>query len=426
MLEITINKYGEGESVRKNYFYLFIFGILLIYFFLIFFSQKALAYSIDDFLLDIMMLYQNNLNPIELEAINARIFLFSKTLENDKEKIDQLYLKLSSLTKKQRLLVYKVLKKYLKENILIYLFADIIKPKEIDLNSKIEDKTKSINVVDNNYIFNPLDKNKKDDKEENKDKQEKDKQESKQSEEDKNNNSQNQSTNQSSNSKDQNKNNQDNNKKNQTDSSNQKNEKKNDQQNQNNENKNENKNDQQNQNKANYSLEGLKAPQVQEIYNKYSLAELDSIYKDAIKLYYSNDLEKSFLEFWICLVNSYNLENSSYYLGLIYEKKLDYDSAIILYKNAINLFLAKQSIDSKFISFLYKRLGVSYNQKQLFEEAILYLKKSIEYHPSDGETYFQIGFAYYNLKNFDKAKEYFQKALQLGYQKAQEYLKKLG
>ncbi len=398
----------------KNFFnYNFVIKIIIIYFFLIFFSQVCLAYSVDDFLLDILMLYQNGLDSTLKEAIITRISLFSKIIEKDNDKLAELAIKLSTFTKPQKILIYNILRNYLSESLIKYLFPDIKKPIEFDINSKINDKTSSITVIDQNYIYTN-NENKEKSNEEKKDDNNKINNDSQNNNQAKENSSQS-NNNQNNNSQNNNNtnNNQNNNQSNsQSSSSNQKNEEKNNQTNKD--------------GKTGFSLEGLKIPQIQEIYNKYTTSELDSIYKDAVKLYYNNELEKAFIDFWICLVNNYNPENSSYYLAFIYEKNQDFDSAIILYKNSINLFLAKQSIDSKFLSYLFKRLGISYNQKKLFEEAILYLKKSIEYYPADGEAYFQIGLAYYNLQNYDKAKEYFQKALQFGYQKAQEYLKKLG
>jgi tetratricopeptide (TPR) repeat protein len=359
------------------------------------------------------MLYQNGLDSTLKEAIITRISLFSKIIEKDNDKLAELAIKLSTFTKPQKILIYNILRNYLSESLIKYLFPDIKKPIEFDINSKINDKTSSITVIDQNYIYTN-NENKEKSNEEKKDDNNKINNDSQNNNQAKENSSQS-NNNQNNNSQNNNNtnNNQNNNQSNsQSSSSNQKNEEKNNQTNKD--------------GKTGFSLEGLKIPQIQEIYNKYTTSELDSIYKDAVKLYYNNELEKAFIDFWICLVNNYNPENSSYYLAFIYEKNQDFDSAIILYKNSINLFLAKQSIDSKFLSYLFKRLGISYNQKKLFEEAILYLKKSIEYYPADGEAYFQIGLAYYNLQNYDKAKEYFQKALQFGYQKAQEYLKKLG
>jgi tetratricopeptide (TPR) repeat protein len=408
--------------VRNLRIYNHFIKALFVYFFLIFFSQVCLAYSIDDFLLDILMLYQNGLDSTSKEAVVTRISLFSKLLEKDNEKLAELAIKLSNFNKKQKFLIYKILKNYLNENIINYLFPDIKKPIEMDINSKINDKTASMTIIDENYIYN---------NDENKEKSNEDK---KDDDKKLDNNSQN--NNQTKENTTQTSNNQDNNNKNNNKNTNNSNNNQNNSQSSNNNNdsqtnssnqKTEEKNNQTNkQEKTVFNIEGLKVPQIQEIYNKYTIAELDNIYKDAVKLYYNNDLNKAFIEFWICLVNNFNPENSSYYLAFIYEKEQDFDSAIILYKNSINIFLAKQSVDSKFLSYLFKRLGISYNQKKLFEEGILYLKKSIEYYPADGEAYFQIGLAYYNLQNYDKAKEYFQKALQFGYQKAQEYLKKLG
>lgn len=386
------NKLNIKLFQELNSFFIIIFSLILI----ISFSNICMAYSIDDYILDILMLYQKNLSNVDKEAIISRISFFSKTILSDNTKLMELSQKIASFPANQQILIYRILKNYFSKSVILNLFPKIKELKEYDINSPIIDKTKSISIIDENFDLN---KQKINETQNNNESTKKD------TEENKKESSSNQDKSQD---KEQPKSSTDKKEENKSDTKNT-----------------DKKNSEETKAKLEFNLNGLKIPQVQEIYGKYSESELEFFYKDAVKLYYSGEFDKSLIEFWICLVNKYNNDSSSYYLALIYEKKQDFDSAIILYKNSIDLFLAKSTIDSKFISYLYKRLGISYINKKLYEEAILYLKKAIEYYPLDSESYFQIGLSYYNLQNYEKAKEYFQKAYQLGYQKAYEYLQKL-
>lgn len=382
--------------------YLILFKLSFIIFNLVFLSQICLAYTIDDLIIDILSLYNNNINNNEKEIIITRITLYIELIKNSNEKLIELSHKISCISKKQQLLIYKVLKRYLLDITLKILFSQIKEIKEYDINYKIDDKTHSIVVINKNFSisntsFSEQNNEKKKDNNNDENKINSTNQQADKSQNSKiNNNSNNASSNPTIN------------------SSNQINTKIPSN------NKNNNKSE-----KPQFSIEGIKTPAIPELQNNYTENELDAIYKNSLKSYYNGETDNAFNGFWICLVNNFNKDNSIYYLAFIYEKNKDYNSAIILYKNAINLFISRSNIDFKFVSYLYKRLGNSYIQIKVYEVAILYLKKAIEYLPSDGEIYYLIGLSYYNLQNYDKAKEYFQKSYQLGYQKALEYLKKL-
>ncbi|MFN3411326.1 MAG: tetratricopeptide repeat protein [Exilispira sp.] len=382
------------------------FLILIKYTFIIFViffeSQICLAYSIDDLIIDILSLYNNNINNNEKEIIITRITLYIELIKNNNEKLIELSQKISSISKKQQLLIYKVLKRYLINTTLKILFSQIKEINEFDINYKIDDKTHSIVVINENFsILNTtFSEQNNEKKKDNNNDENKINSTNQQADKSQNIKISSNSNNSSSNSE--------NNSSNQTNTEIPSN------------NKNNNKSE-----KPQFSIEGIKTPSILELQNNYTENELDAIYKNSLKSYYNGEIDNAFNGFWICIVNNFNKDNSIYYLALIYEKNKDYNSAIILYKNAINLFTSRSNIDYKFISYLYKRLGTSYIQIKVYEEAILYLKKAIEYLPSDGEIYYLIGLSYYNLQNYDKAKEYFQKSYQLGYQKALEYLKKL-
>ena len=416
------------------------FLILSISVFLIFsiiFTSRCLAYSIDDFINDILSLYSTETGSLQKESIYSRISIYINILLSNKENFLELAHKLSQLDSNRQLLIYKVLKKFIDPENLKLLFPAIFNVNLQDINSELKDKSGNFVEIDNTYDYqkdylantkeNPKneDQNITNDNECNQSPE-------KSSELDNQSNNKNNDSNPNENSemkKEENNkqtSNNSNNKEIQNNSEKKENtnkDKKTDNQNQQADNSN---NDSKELNIIDFKLDGIKVPQIPEIYKQYNENELESLYKDALKLFYGGDLNKAFVEFWICLVNKYNSDGSCYYLGLIYEKNKDFDTAIILYKNSINLFLSKTQVDAKFISYLYKRLGITYNQKGMFEEAILYLTKAIEYYPLDGESYFQIGYSYYNLQNYEKAKLYFQKAYQLGFQKALEYIQKLG
>ncbi len=397
----------------------FLFTILFIIFYLItpIFSVKCIAYDLDDFINDILSLYKNDLTNSQKETLNNKISMFINLVILDKNRFFELAQKIYELDNEKQLKIYKILRKYLDIEKLKLLFPSNLINNFLDANSEINDKSGSL--VEINEIYE--NENNKNKTETNKNNEEnKDNKTNANNEENKNNNNLNTNTNNKEN-KDNNSTNANNESSTNKDNQINKSENKKSDNDENKENK-----DKKDSQKEDESIEGIKIPHYPEIYKQYSENELESIFKDAVKSYYNGETDKSFTQFWICIVNNYNKDSSSYYLGLIYEKNKDYDSAITFYKNSIDLYLSKPSIDYKFISYIYKRIGISYNQKRLFEQAILYLLKAIEYYPLDGESYFQIGYSYYNLQNFEKSRQYFQKAYQLGYQKALEYLQKLG
>lgn len=403
-------------------------------------NQIILAYGTEDFLLDILTIYNGNLTIQQKETVLLRISIYAKIIAEDKEKFIELAQKISNFDRKQQNLIYNILKNYLDNSKLKILFNNLLEIKEIDLNSIIQDKSGNFIEVNLNYSTNQIvDKsNNNSDNNQNIDNQSNKNPENEENNKNNTNDKNDTNTNNNNNKEEKTENNSEQQKEknngSNTDNNKQENKQNNEtkkdgsknQENNNTEQKKDKNDSKNNSNQLISQISGMQIPQIPEIFKQYSSSELEAFYKEGIKLYYVGDVQKAFVNFWICIYNGYNKENSSYYLALIYEKNKDYDSAIILYKNSIDLFLSKTPIDSKFVGYLYKRLGISYNQKKLYEEAILYLKKSIEYYPTDSEAYFQIGLSFYNLQNYDKAKEYFQKAYQLGYLKAMEYLQKLG
>lgn len=187
-------------------------------------------------------------------------------------------------------------------------------------------------------------------------------------------------------------------------------------------------NDAKNTNSNNYSnkyLSNIKVPDLPELEKTYTQSELNIIYAEGYKLFYKSDFEGAFVKFWICFKESFNIENSAYYLALIYEKNKEIDNALTFYKISLEINTKKPDLDPKMVGFLYKKIGTLFINQKSYEQAIIYFKKGIEFYPTDNELYFYTGFCYYKLMDYEKAKEYFTKASKLGNLQANEYLKLL-
>lgn len=58
-------------------------------------------------------------------------------------------------------------------------------------------------------------------------------------------------------------------------------------------------------------------------------------------------------------------------------------------------------------------IGIIYNALNKYKKAIKPLNKSIELNPDSSSSYYNRGLAYYKLKDTEKAKEDFKKALEI-------------
>jgi len=113
---------------------------------------------------------------------------------------------------------------------------------------------------------------------------------------------------------------------------------------------------------------------------------------------------------------------ANYYMaaGHIYDSQGQYDDALKQYFKA--LYLARQS-DQKDLNFgvIYNNIGVAYRKKGMYNEAITYYKKDLNFslkklgdmHPDLAPTYNNIGAVYYFKGDVGEAIPYFKKALRI-------------
>lgn len=96
---------------------------------------------------------------------------------------------------------------------------------------------------------------------------------------------------------------------------------------------------------------------------------------------------------------------SSYYnIGLCYLALGNYQQAIAYYKKVVEI---KPSAEA------YHGLASAYGYAQQHQEVINYSQKSLGLDPKYALSYFNLGVAYWNLKQYDKAKENLQRAMEL-------------
>ena len=84
----------------------------------------------------------------------------------------------------------------------------------------------------------------------------------------------------------------------------------------------------------------------------------------------------------------------------------NYGKAINLYKQA--LWLKTENLDD-----IYLHIGISYIGLDKYKKAISPLTKSIEINPNNSSPYYNRGYAYYKIKQTEKAKQDFKKALEI-------------
>ena len=106
-----------------------------------------------------------------------------------------------------------------------------------------------------------------------------------------------------------------------------------------------------------------------------------------------------------------------YNRGLTYADKEEYDQAIIDYTKAIEI---KPRLDKA-----YAMRGLAYLGKGEFEQAILNFYETVEISPGNAEAYYSLGITYYFKKEYDKAWENVHEAQSLGSQPYPIFLKDL-
>lgn len=147
---------------------------------------------------------------------------------------------------------------------------------------------------------------------------------------------------------------------------------------------------------------------------KYSEQELKKIFKDGYEQFYKKDYAKAMQNFTISYENNYNIVSSAYYIALIYEKQNNFSKAAEYFEKTYSLSIKLYSLNFNFVSFLLKKTGISYYKLNQFNKGLTYLLKSLEYNPSDGDTYYWVGLVYYNIKDYEHSKAYWKKGSLLG------------
>ncbi len=105
------------------------------------------------------------------------------------------------------------------------------------------------------------------------------------------------------------------------------------------------------------------------------------------------------------------------YLGKIYLDRNSLNEAISYLQKAADLAVQTPEI--------YRDLGFAYGQTGKLTQAIASYTKAIELNPQDADSHYNLSVAYFNKQNFTKAKEYSQKAKDLGYAIPESFLKQL-
>ncbi|KAK3743119.1 hypothetical protein RRG08_063980 [Elysia crispata] len=104
-------------------------------------------------------------------------------------------------------------------------------------------------------------------------------------------------------------------------------------------------------------------------------------------------------------------------IGLVYTQMAKYEKALESSQCALSI-LKSTDCDGKLIAVVYQNMGALYNYMGRFQEAVEYHKMAIEKHAvlknrkSQGHCFINLGYAYSQLKDLDKAGESFLHAVQ--------------
>lgn len=94
--------------------------------------------------------------------------------------------------------------------------------------------------------------------------------------------------------------------------------------------------------------------------------------------------------------------NLMFFIGLAYRQKEDYDNAIYYYKKTLNLNTGH--IDT------FNEIGLCYMSMGQFEESREYFEEALRLSPENSEILCNLGIVELNVGNFDQAKELIEKA----------------
>jgi len=156
-------------------------------------------------------------------------------------------------------------------------------------------------------------------------------------------------------------------------------------------------------------------------YNSHNFNEAKKYYNKALKEGYENPeiyLKLGNTEFFL---NNYQ-EAENYYKEYISKVPEDYRGYINLgnclltlesYQEALDKLLKAEKLNPGYSETL-KRIGYTYKLLRKDSLSIIYAEKALEQKPDDAQIYNLIGSIYYdNRLEFEKAKEYYSKALEL-------------
>ncbi|MCI0453490.1 MAG: tetratricopeptide repeat protein [Candidatus Dadabacteria bacterium] len=155
--------------------------------------------------------------------------------------------------------------------------------------------------------------------------------------------------------------------------------------------------------------------------------DADSLFKSGKELYNTGDYLKAELEFRRALSLNPNLKDARYYLGKIYESRIERDDDFETMEEAMNEYQEVLKIDPSFIS-AHISLGGLYIKSGFYEGAIRELEEALRINPNSPEAHAAMGEALYTIgsgrevkvehpsgmgatSDFRGAKEYFKKAI---------------
>lgn len=173
-----------------------------------------------------------------------------------------------------------------------------------------------------------------------------------------------------------------------------------------------------------YNAEGLllEGKYGEALKNFKEALSLDPQYLKALvgiaKAYSAMSMKNESLSAW---QNVYNRDPSNLYaltyLGKIYLDRNLLKEAISYLQKAVDLAVQPPEI--------YRDLGFAYGQTGNLAQAIASYTKVVELNAQDADSHYNLAVAYFNKQNFTKAKEYSQKAQDLGYVVPESFLKQL-
>ena len=105
------------------------------------------------------------------------------------------------------------------------------------------------------------------------------------------------------------------------------------------------------------------------------------------------------------------------YMGAITDKLKQYSRTKKLYKKCIELYREKE--DWEFLALVQHNLGTTYLASKQFDSADIYITKSLKFHEANqfplriAENQAQLGLLEKRRKNYDKARDYIQKAIKV-------------